>query len=96
MFNMFISTPATLARLLELMTRYICYASENCAKASALFLEMERNDIQPDSVACSALMRVFNKGGQPSKVLVLAEYMREKAIPLHDAIFFEMVSACSM
>lgn len=74
----------------------LCYASENWTKASALFLEMERNDIEPDSVACSALMRAFNKGGQSSKVLVLAEYIKEKAIPLSDAIFFEMVSACSM
>lgn len=72
------------------------YPSENWEKACALFLDMETNDVQPDSVACSALMRAFNKGGRPSKVLVLAEYMREKAIPLNDATFFEMVSACSM
>ncbi|TYH79798.1 hypothetical protein ES332_D03G087400v1 [Gossypium tomentosum] len=71
-------------------------SAENWAKASAIFLEMEENGIQPDSIACSALMRAFNKGGQPSKVLVLAKYMREKAIPLNDAVFFEMVSACSM
>ncbi|KAA3457122.1 pentatricopeptide repeat-containing protein isoform X1 [Gossypium australe] len=71
-------------------------SAENWAKASAIFLEMEENGIQPDSIACSALLRAFNKGGQPSKVLVLAKYMREKAIPLNDAVFFEMVSACSI
>lgn len=57
---------------------------------------MEKNNILPDAIACSALMRAFNKGGQPSKVLVLAETMRGKGIPFGDAIFFEMVSACSM
>jgi hypothetical protein len=57
---------------------------------------MEANNILPDTIACSALMRAFNKGGQPSKVLILAEIMREKEIPFGDAIFFEMVSACSM
>ncbi|GKV27597.1 hypothetical protein SLEP1_g36756 [Rubroshorea leprosula] len=71
-------------------------ASENWGKACALFQEMEINDIQPDSVVCSALMRAFNKGGQPSKVLTLAEFMREKEIPFSDSVFFEMVSACSM
>jgi hypothetical protein len=57
---------------------------------------MEEYNIQPDTIACSALMRAFNKGGDPSKVLILAEFMREKEIPLSDAIFFEMVSACSL
>lgn len=57
---------------------------------------METNSIDPDSIACSALMRAFNNGGQPSKVLLLAEVMREKDIPLNDSIFFEMVSACSL
>ncbi|KAH7557229.1 hypothetical protein JRO89_XS11G0079600 [Xanthoceras sorbifolium] len=71
-------------------------ASENWEKACALFLEMETNGIQPDSIACSALMRAFNKGDQPTKVLALAEFMREKDIPFSDAIFFEMVSACSI
>ncbi|KAK0582912.1 hypothetical protein LWI29_031031 [Acer saccharum] len=71
-------------------------ASENWEKACALFLEMETNDIQPDSIACSALMRAFNKGDQPTKVLSLAEFMREKDIPFSDAIFYEMVSACSI
>ncbi|XP_039057117.1 pentatricopeptide repeat-containing protein At2g41720-like [Hibiscus syriacus] len=78
------------------MMKRLCSASENWAKASALFPEMEENDIQPDSIACSALMRAFNKGGQPTKVLVLGEYMRERAIPLNDAVLFEMVSACSI
>ncbi|KAJ0044038.1 hypothetical protein Pint_17867 [Pistacia integerrima] len=71
-------------------------AAGDWEKACALFLEMETTDIQPDSVACSALMRAFNKGGQPSKVLVLAEFMREKEIPFSEAILFEMVSACSI
>ncbi|KAE8692542.1 Detected protein of unknown function [Hibiscus syriacus] len=57
---------------------------------------MEENNIQPDSISCSALMRAFNKGGQPTKVLVLGEYMTEKTIPLNDAVLFEMVSACSI
>lgn len=70
--------------------------SENWEKACALFQEMEINGVQPDSIACAALMRAFNKGGQPSKVLVLAELMREKEIPLNDSISFEMVSACSL
>ena len=61
-----------------------------------LFEEMEANNILPDTIACTALMRAFNKGGQPSKVLILAEIMREKEIPFGDSIFFEMVSACSM
>lgn len=57
---------------------------------------METTDIQPDTIACSALMRAFNKGGQPSKVLTLAAFMREKEIPFSDAVFLEMLSACSM
>ncbi|KAE8098771.1 hypothetical protein FH972_016809 [Carpinus fangiana] len=71
-------------------------AAENWEKACALFQEMETNNFIPDTIACSALMRAFNKGGQPSKVLVLAEIMREKEIPFGDAIFFEMLSACSI
>ncbi|RVW16467.1 Pentatricopeptide repeat-containing protein [Vitis vinifera] len=42
--------------------------AENWEKASALFLEMETDDVQPDSIACSSLMRAFNKGGQPAKL----------------------------
>lgn len=57
---------------------------------------METNNIEPDSIACSALMRAFNKGGQPSKVLLVAEFMREKDITFSDSIFFEMVLACSL
>lgn len=57
---------------------------------------MELNNVQPDSVACAALMRAFNRGSQPDKALLLAEIMREKNIPYIDAVFFEMVSACSM
>lgn len=65
-------------------------------KAYALFEEMEANDIKLDTIACAALMRAFNKGGQPRKVLCLAESMKEKEIPLSDTILFEMVSACSL
>ncbi|XP_073153720.1 pentatricopeptide repeat-containing protein At2g41720 isoform X1 [Henckelia pumila] len=65
-------------------------------KALAVFQEMELNDVQPDSVACAALMRSFNKGSQPGKGLLVAEFMREKKIPFTDAVFFEMVSSCSI
>lgn len=65
-------------------------------QAFAVFQEMELNNVQPDSVACAALMRAFNRGSQPDKALLLAEIMREKNIPYIDAVFFEMVSACSM
>lgn len=65
-------------------------------KAFALFQEMEMDNVQLDSIACSALMRAFNKGNQPAKVLFMAEFMRRKKIPFSDAIFFEMVSACGM
>ncbi|GMP61745.1 hypothetical protein CsSME_00024089 [Camellia sinensis var. sinensis] len=71
-------------------------AVENWEKASAILLEMEMNDVQPDAIACSSLMSAFNKGCQPAKVLSLAEFMRDKDIPFNDATFFEMVSACSM
>ena len=57
---------------------------------------MEADDVQPDSIACSSLMRAFSKGGQPAKVLDLAEFMREKKIPFNNSSFFEMVSACSL
>lgn len=70
--------------------------AEQWDKAFAVFQEMELNDVQPDSVACAALMRTFNRGSQPSKVLLVTEFMREKKIPFIDAVFFEMVSACSM
>ena len=63
---------------------------------SALLQEMEMNDVLPDAIACSALMRAFNKGCQPAKVMSVAEFMRDKGIPFNDAAFFEMVSACSM
>ncbi|KAK6149140.1 hypothetical protein DH2020_016665 [Rehmannia glutinosa] len=70
--------------------------AEHWEKAFAVFQEMELNDVQPDSVACAALMRTFNRGSQPGKILLLAEFMREKKIPFIDAVFFEMVSACSI
>ena len=57
---------------------------------------MEVNDIKLDTIACAALMRAFNKGGQPGRVLSLAENMKEKEISFSDTIFFEMVSACSL
>lgn len=56
---------------------------------------METNNIQLDSIACSALMKAYNKGNQASNVLTLAEIMKEKGIPFNDANFFEMLSACS-
>ncbi|KAI3472203.1 hypothetical protein Pfo_029691 [Paulownia fortunei] len=46
---------------------------------------MELNNVQPDSVACAALMRTFNRGSQPGK-----------KIPFIDAVFFEMLSACTI
>lgn len=72
------------------------YTAENVDKAFALFQEMETENVQMDSIACSALMRAFNKGNQPAKVLFVVEFMRRKNIPFTDAIFFEMVSACGM
>lgn len=80
---------------LSLSFHYPC-VPENWEKASAVFLEMERDDVQPDSIVCSSLMRAFNKGGQPVKVLDLAEFMREKKIPFNSSSFYEMVSACSL
>jgi len=68
---------------------------EKWGKACELFLEMEANGIEPDSIACSALMRAFNKGGQPSNVFVLMDLMREKEIPFTGAVFFEIFSACN-
>lgn len=65
-------------------------------KACGLLQEMEEYHIQPDTIAFSALMRAFNKVGIPSKVLILADFMKEKEIPFSDAIFFEMVSACNL
>ena len=70
--------------------------AENWDKAYTIFQEMEANDIQPDVVACSAMMRAFNKGSQPSKVLSLLEYMKENSIPITEAIHFEVISACSL
>lgn len=57
---------------------------------------MEANGTKLDTIACAALMNAFNRGGQPERVLSLAQSMREKEIPLSDTIFFEMVSACSL
>jgi pentatricopeptide repeat protein len=57
---------------------------------------MKENDVKLDTIACAALMRAFNKGGQPGRVFSLAQSMREKDIPLSDTIFVEMVSACSL
>ncbi|GFP92215.1 pentatricopeptide repeat-containing protein at2g41720 [Phtheirospermum japonicum] len=71
-------------------------SAEHWEKAFAVFQEMELNGVQPDSVACAALMRTFNRGSQPGKVLLLAEFMRDKKIPFIDVVFFEMVSACSI
>ena len=70
--------------------------SENWEKAYTLFEEMETNGIKFDTIACAAVMRAFNEGGQPGRVLSLAETMREEDIPFTDTIYFEMISACSM
>lgn len=68
---------------------------EKWEKACELFLEMEENGVEPDSIACSALMRAFNKGGQPSNVFILMDLMREKEVPFTGAVFFEIFSACN-
>ncbi|CAN1791303.1 Pentatricopeptide repeat-containing protein At2g41720 [Linum perenne] len=65
-------------------------------KACGLLQEMEANGVQPDTIAYSSLMRAFNKGGDPGQVLILAQQMSDKGIPFSDAIFVEMISACSM
>ncbi|VFQ72207.1 unnamed protein product [Cuscuta campestris] len=70
--------------------------AENLEMVFTVFREMELNNVIPDSIACSSLMRAFNKGCQPAKALIVAEFMRERNIPFNDAIFFEMVSACSI
>lgn len=53
-------------------------------------------DVQMDSIACSALMRAFNRGRQPARVLSVAELMKRRKIPFSDAVFSEMASACSL
>ncbi|KAK2975136.1 hypothetical protein RJ640_010816, partial [Escallonia rubra] len=70
--------------------------SEDWEKAFATFQEMGMSDAQPDSISCSAMMRALNRGHQPTRVLLVAEFMREKDIPFIDAIYFEMISACSI
>ncbi|KAK9123243.1 hypothetical protein Sjap_012845 [Stephania japonica] len=40
-------------------------------KAWSLFEDMEANGIQPDTIACSSLMKAFNRGGQPARVIEL-------------------------
>ncbi|CAM8907888.1 unnamed protein product [Rhodiola kirilowii] len=70
--------------------------AENWEKAIALFNEMETSNVQLDSIGCSAIMRAFIKGGNPANVLVLAKLMRERNISFTDAVFYEMISACSM
>lgn len=69
---------------------------EKWEKALSIFEEMEMNDIQPDSIACSSLMKAFNKGCQPARVLLLAELMKEKGIAFNETSIFEIISACSM
>lgn len=76
--------------------KYFFHSAGKLHKAFAMFQEMDSCGCQPDSIACSALMRALNKGEHPAKVLSVAEFMREKNIPFTDAIFFEMVSACSL
>ncbi|KAF7147532.1 hypothetical protein RHSIM_Rhsim03G0026900 [Rhododendron simsii] len=65
-------------------------------KAAALLEEMGMNNVQPDAIAFSAMLRAFNTGCQPAKVMSLAGVMREKNVPFSDAIFLEMLSACSI
>ncbi|XP_049390515.1 pentatricopeptide repeat-containing protein At2g41720 [Solanum stenotomum] len=69
---------------------------ENWEKAFAVFQEMELNGVLPDAIACSALMRSFNRGCQPDKVLLVADFMRERNIPFTEAVLFELVSASSI
>lgn len=80
--------------LLWILRSYIL--AEEWEKAISVFSEMERCNIQLDPIACSAIMRAFNKGGNPASVLVVAKLMQERKISFTDAIFYEMVSACSM
>lgn len=70
-------------------------SQEKWEKACELFLEMESNGVEPDSIACSALMRAFNKGGEPSNVFIMMDLMREKEVPFSGAVFFEIFSACN-
>lgn len=72
------------------------YIAEKWENAFALFQEMEMKGIQPDLIACSALMRAFNRGNQPAKVLIISEFMQDRKIPMNDSIYFEIFSACSM
>ncbi|KAK6791217.1 hypothetical protein RDI58_010298 [Solanum bulbocastanum] len=69
---------------------------ENWENAFAVFQEMELNGVLPDAIACSALMRSFNRGCQPDKVLLVADFMRERNIPFTEAVLFELVSASSI
>ncbi|KAI3760634.1 hypothetical protein L1987_51032 [Smallanthus sonchifolius] len=69
---------------------------EKWENAFALFQKMEMKGVQPDLIACSALMRAFNRGNQPAKVLVVAEFMQDRKIPMNDTIYFEMLFACSI
>ncbi|CAI9099897.1 OLC1v1036785C1 [Oldenlandia corymbosa var. corymbosa] len=70
--------------------------ADNWENAFKIFQEMELDGVQPDSVAFSTLMRAFNRGCQPEKVLLAAEFMKDKNIPFTDAVLFEVISACSM
>ncbi|XP_017243113.1 pentatricopeptide repeat-containing protein At2g41720 isoform X2 [Daucus carota subsp. sativus] len=72
------------------------YSAADGDKAFALFQEMEMADVQLDSIACSSLMRAFNQGNQPARVLSVAEFMKKRRISFSDAVFSEMASACSI
>ena len=67
-----------------------------CQKAWEIFQEMESHNIPPDSIAYSSLMKSFNKGSQPERVLAVAKLMKEKRLPFNSAISFQILSACSM
>ncbi|KAG1338410.1 hypothetical protein COCNU_04G007160 [Cocos nucifera] len=69
---------------------------ENWKKAWEIFQDMEKNDILLDPIACSSLMEVLNRGCQHTKVLQMAELMRQKHIPLNSSAAFEIISACSI
>ncbi|KAF7132012.1 hypothetical protein RHSIM_Rhsim09G0172900 [Rhododendron simsii] len=77
-------------------TIHACTSVGDWEKAAALLKEMGMNNVQSDAIAFSAMLQAFNTGCQPAKVMSLVGFMREKNIPFSDAIFLEMLSACSM
>ncbi|KAK1277599.1 Pentatricopeptide repeat-containing protein [Acorus gramineus] len=82
--------------LLSCFNDFFSLTAENLEKAWMLFEDMEINNVQSDSIVYSSLMKAFNSGGQPAKVLHLAELMKGKNIPFNEASIFEIISACSV